>query len=92
MCLVILPGLSRFRYIVLKQTFLEALCVNNAMSAADDPQNVSGTSQSIPQALCVRLYSNRRAEILAAKANRQLSSDQLIRWLMIWVSVFMLRV
>ncbi len=33
---------SRFRYIILKQKFLEALCVNNAMSAADDPQNVRG--------------------------------------------------
>ena len=31
---------SRFRYIILKQKFLEALCVNNAMSAAEDPQNV----------------------------------------------------
>lgn len=33
--------ISRFRYIVLKQKFLEALCVNNAMSAAEEPQNVS---------------------------------------------------
>lgn len=32
----------RFRYIVLKQKFLEALCVNNAMSAEDEPQHVSG--------------------------------------------------
>lgn len=31
----------RFRYIILKQKFLEALCVNNAMSAEDEPQNVS---------------------------------------------------
>lgn len=31
----------RFRYIVLKQKFLEALCVNNAMSAEDEPQHVS---------------------------------------------------
>lgn len=31
---------SRFRYIILKQKFLEALCVNNAMSAAEEPQNV----------------------------------------------------
>ncbi|TRY81824.1 hypothetical protein DNTS_000529 [Danionella cerebrum] len=29
----------RFRYIVLKQKFLEALCVNNAMSAEDEPQH-----------------------------------------------------
>uniref|UniRef100_H2LRB8 CTLH domain-containing protein n=1 Tax=Oryzias latipes TaxID=8090 RepID=H2LRB8_ORYLA len=31
---------KRFRYIVLKQKFLEALCVNNAMTAVEDPQNV----------------------------------------------------
>lgn len=31
----------RFRYIILKQKFLEALCVNNAMSAEDEPQHVS---------------------------------------------------
>uniref|UniRef100_A0A1A7Y0Q9 WD repeat domain 47 n=1 Tax=Iconisemion striatum TaxID=60296 RepID=A0A1A7Y0Q9_9TELE len=31
---------KRFRYIVLKQKFLEALCVNNAMSAAEDPHNL----------------------------------------------------
>ncbi|EPY84669.1 hypothetical protein CB1_000459015 [Camelus ferus] len=30
----------RFRYIILKQKFLEALCVNNAMSAEDEPQHV----------------------------------------------------
>lgn len=30
----------RFRYIILKQKFLEALCVNNAMSATEDPRNV----------------------------------------------------
>lgn len=34
----------RFRYIVLKQKFLEALCVNNAMSAEDEPQHVSQRS------------------------------------------------
>lgn len=33
--------LLRFRYIILKQKFLEALCVNNAMSAEDEPQHVS---------------------------------------------------
>uniref|UniRef100_A0AAQ6IFS0 WD repeat domain 47b n=1 Tax=Anabas testudineus TaxID=64144 RepID=A0AAQ6IFS0_ANATE len=33
----------RFRYIILKQKFLEALCVNNAMSAAEDPQNLELT-------------------------------------------------
>ncbi|XP_034567615.1 WD repeat-containing protein 47-like [Notolabrus celidotus] len=31
---------KRFRYIILKQKFLEALCVNNAMSAAEDPLNL----------------------------------------------------
>uniref|UniRef100_A0A8C6VXZ5 WD repeat domain 47 n=1 Tax=Nothobranchius furzeri TaxID=105023 RepID=A0A8C6VXZ5_NOTFU len=31
---------KRFRYIVLKQKFLEALCVNNAMSAEEEPQHV----------------------------------------------------
>ena len=30
---------KRFRYIILKQKFLEALCVNNAMSAEDEPQH-----------------------------------------------------
>uniref|UniRef100_A0A3Q1JX87 CTLH domain-containing protein n=1 Tax=Anabas testudineus TaxID=64144 RepID=A0A3Q1JX87_ANATE len=34
---------KRFRYIILKQKFLEALCVNNAMSAAEDPQNLELT-------------------------------------------------
>uniref|UniRef100_A0A8C9BSB8 WD repeat domain 47 n=1 Tax=Phocoena sinus TaxID=42100 RepID=A0A8C9BSB8_PHOSS len=32
---------KRFRYIILKQKFLEALCVNNAMSAEDEPQHQS---------------------------------------------------
>uniref|UniRef100_A0A3Q1GF31 WD repeat domain 47b n=1 Tax=Acanthochromis polyacanthus TaxID=80966 RepID=A0A3Q1GF31_9TELE len=36
---------KRFRYIILKQKFLEALCVNNAMSAAEDPQNLELTMQ-----------------------------------------------
>uniref|UniRef100_A0A8C3TWD9 WD repeat domain 47 n=1 Tax=Catharus ustulatus TaxID=91951 RepID=A0A8C3TWD9_CATUS len=31
---------KRFRYIIMKQKFLEALCVNNAMSAEDEPQHV----------------------------------------------------
>uniref|UniRef100_A0AAQ6A0H2 CTLH domain-containing protein n=1 Tax=Amphiprion ocellaris TaxID=80972 RepID=A0AAQ6A0H2_AMPOC len=31
---------KRFRYIILKQKFLEALCVNNAMSAEDEPQHL----------------------------------------------------
>lgn len=35
----------RFRYIILKQKFLEALCVNNAMSAEDEPQHVSHKTQ-----------------------------------------------
>uniref|UniRef100_A0A8C8EI27 WDR47 cross-over region domain-containing protein n=1 Tax=Oncorhynchus tshawytscha TaxID=74940 RepID=A0A8C8EI27_ONCTS len=41
----------RFRYIVLKQTFLEALCVNNAMSAADDPQNLELSMQEAVRCL-----------------------------------------
>uniref|UniRef100_A0A8C7HQV8 WD repeat domain 47 n=1 Tax=Oncorhynchus kisutch TaxID=8019 RepID=A0A8C7HQV8_ONCKI len=36
---------KRFRYIVLKQKFLEALCVNNAMSAEDEPQHLEFTMQ-----------------------------------------------
>ncbi|KAJ8409478.1 hypothetical protein AAFF_G00228790 [Aldrovandia affinis] len=36
---------KRFRYIVLKQKFLEALCVNNAMSAEDEPQHLELTMQ-----------------------------------------------
>uniref|UniRef100_A0A8C7INA2 WD repeat domain 47 n=1 Tax=Oncorhynchus kisutch TaxID=8019 RepID=A0A8C7INA2_ONCKI len=42
---------KRFRYIVLKQTFLEALCVNNAMSAADDPQNLELSMQEAVRCL-----------------------------------------
>uniref|UniRef100_H3AWQ4 WD repeat domain 47 n=1 Tax=Latimeria chalumnae TaxID=7897 RepID=H3AWQ4_LATCH len=36
---------KRFRYIILKQKFLEALCVNNAMSAEDEPQQLEYTMQ-----------------------------------------------
>ncbi|KAK6320668.1 hypothetical protein J4Q44_G00097750 [Coregonus suidteri] len=42
---------KRFRYIVLKQKFLEALCVNNAMSAADDPQNLELSMQEAVKCL-----------------------------------------
>ncbi|XP_054646785.1 WD repeat-containing protein 47-like isoform X2 [Dunckerocampus dactyliophorus] len=42
---------KRFRYIILKQTFLEALCVNNAMSAAQDPQNLELTMQEAVKCL-----------------------------------------
>ncbi|TNN36628.1 WD repeat-containing protein 47 [Liparis tanakae] len=35
---------KRFRYIVQRQKFLEALCVNNAMSAAEEPHNLVLTS------------------------------------------------
>ncbi|XP_041647486.1 WD repeat-containing protein 47-like [Cheilinus undulatus] len=42
---------KRFRYIVLKQKFLEALCVNNAMSAAEDPQNLELTMQEAVKCL-----------------------------------------
>uniref|UniRef100_A0A3B4AYC9 WDR47 cross-over region domain-containing protein n=1 Tax=Periophthalmus magnuspinnatus TaxID=409849 RepID=A0A3B4AYC9_9GOBI len=41
----------RFRYIVLKQKFLEALCVNNAMSAEDEPQNLEFTMQEAVKCL-----------------------------------------
>ncbi len=40
----IFPCPLRFRYIVLRQKFLEALCVNNAMSAEDEPQHVCNIS------------------------------------------------
>ncbi|XP_010894285.2 WD repeat-containing protein 47 isoform X2 [Esox lucius] len=42
---------KRFRYIVLKQKFLEALCVNNAMSAADDPKNLELSMQEAVRCL-----------------------------------------
>ncbi|XP_049910818.1 WD repeat-containing protein 47-like isoform X2 [Epinephelus moara] len=42
---------KRFRYIILKQKFLEALCVNNAMSAAEDPQNLELTMQAAVKCL-----------------------------------------
>ncbi|XP_012503952.1 PREDICTED: WD repeat-containing protein 47 [Propithecus coquereli] len=41
----------RFRYIILKQKFLEALCVNNAMSAEDEPQHLEFTMQEAVQCL-----------------------------------------
>uniref|UniRef100_A0A5F8GYR7 WD repeat domain 47 n=1 Tax=Monodelphis domestica TaxID=13616 RepID=A0A5F8GYR7_MONDO len=41
----------RFRYIILKQKFLEALCVNNAMSAEDEPQHLELTMQEAVQCL-----------------------------------------
>ncbi|XP_059197226.1 WD repeat-containing protein 47-like [Centropristis striata] len=42
---------KRFRYIILKQKFLEALCVNNAMSAAEDPQNLELSMQAAVRCL-----------------------------------------
>ncbi|XP_037829952.1 WD repeat-containing protein 47 isoform X2 [Kryptolebias marmoratus] len=42
---------KRFRYIILKQKFLEALCVNNAMSAAEDPHNLELTMQEAVKCL-----------------------------------------
>ncbi|XP_066504313.1 WD repeat-containing protein 47b isoform X2 [Hoplias malabaricus] len=42
---------KRFRYIILKQKFLEALCVNNAMSATEDPQNLEVTMQEAVKSL-----------------------------------------
>uniref|UniRef100_A0A3B4GSJ1 WD repeat-containing protein 47-like n=1 Tax=Pundamilia nyererei TaxID=303518 RepID=A0A3B4GSJ1_9CICH len=41
----------RFRYIIFKQKFLEALCVNNAMSAAEDPLNLEITMQEAVKCL-----------------------------------------
>ncbi|XP_037530492.1 WD repeat-containing protein 47 [Nematolebias whitei] len=42
---------KRFRYIILKQKFLEALCVNNALSAAEDPHNLEHTMQEAVKCL-----------------------------------------
>ncbi|KAJ7993455.1 hypothetical protein DPEC_G00272610 [Dallia pectoralis] len=42
---------KRFRYIILKQKFLEALYVNNAISAADDPQNLELSMQEAVRSL-----------------------------------------
>ncbi|XP_051549661.1 WD repeat-containing protein 47-like isoform X1 [Myxocyprinus asiaticus] len=42
---------KRFRYTILKQKFLEALCVNNAMSASDDPENLELTMQDAVKSL-----------------------------------------
>nr|XP_040040970.1 WD repeat-containing protein 47-like isoform X1 [Gasterosteus aculeatus aculeatus]XP_040040971.1 WD repeat-containing protein 47-like isoform X1 [Gasterosteus aculeatus aculeatus] len=42
---------KRFRYIILKQKFLEALWVNNAMSAAEDPHNLELTMQAAVKCL-----------------------------------------
>ncbi|TNN67812.1 WD repeat-containing protein 47 [Liparis tanakae] len=42
---------KRFRYIILKQKFLEALCVNNAMSAEDEPQHLEFTMQEAVKCL-----------------------------------------
>ncbi|XP_027031881.1 WD repeat-containing protein 47-like isoform X2 [Tachysurus fulvidraco] len=42
---------KRFRYIILKEKFLEALCVNNAMSASDKPQNIELTMQEAVKCL-----------------------------------------
>ncbi|KAM9460855.1 WD repeat-containing protein 47b [Clarias gariepinus] len=42
---------KRFRFIILKQRFLEALYVNNAISASDDPQNLELTMQEAVRCL-----------------------------------------
>ncbi|XP_063056160.1 WD repeat-containing protein 47b [Engraulis encrasicolus] len=42
---------KKFRYIILKQKFLEALCVNNAIAAADDPQTLKLTMQEAVKSL-----------------------------------------
>ncbi|PWA28560.1 hypothetical protein CCH79_00013483, partial [Gambusia affinis] len=42
---------KRFRYIILKQRFLEALCVNNSISATEDPHNLELTMQEAVKCL-----------------------------------------
>lgn len=42
---------KRFRYIIMKQKFLEALCVNNAVSADDEPQHLEYTMQEAVKCL-----------------------------------------
>ncbi|XP_038147486.1 WD repeat-containing protein 47-like [Cyprinodon tularosa] len=42
---------KRFRYIILKQRFLEALCVNNAISATEDTHNLEFTMQEAVKCL-----------------------------------------
>ncbi|XP_062869254.1 WD repeat-containing protein 47b [Trichomycterus rosablanca] len=42
---------KRFQYIILKQKFLEALCVNNAISASDDQLNLELTMQEAVKCL-----------------------------------------
>ncbi|XP_057696796.1 WD repeat-containing protein 47-like isoform X2 [Corythoichthys intestinalis] len=42
---------KRFHYIIQKQKFLEALCVNNAISAAEDHQNLELTMQEAVKCL-----------------------------------------
>ncbi|XP_056895302.1 WD repeat-containing protein 47-like [Takifugu flavidus] len=42
---------KRFHFIIMKQKFLEALCVNNAMSAAEDPQNLELSMQEAVKCL-----------------------------------------
>ncbi|MGH0139530.1 UNVERIFIED_CONTAM: hypothetical protein FKN15_022119 [Acipenser sinensis] len=42
---------KRFRYIILKQKFLEALCVNNAMSAENEPLHLEFTMQEAVKCL-----------------------------------------
>ncbi|XP_072919532.1 WD repeat-containing protein 47-like isoform X2 [Hemitrygon akajei] len=42
---------KRFRYIISKQKFLEALCVNNAVSADDEPQHLEYTMQEAVKCL-----------------------------------------
>ncbi|KAK1806002.1 hypothetical protein P4O66_013051, partial [Electrophorus voltai] len=42
---------KRFRYIILKQKFLEALYVNNAISASEDPKNLELSMQEAVKSL-----------------------------------------
>lgn len=57
----------RFRYIIMKQKFLEALCVNNAMSAEDEPQHVR-----IASGLGIFLLSENLLQLVWLKAEQKL--------------------
>lgn len=70
-----LSSFLRFRYIVLKQKFLEALCVNNAMSAEDEPQHVSSNSHVYTARLDSRLcISTTHCSLLVVMVNKSMQS------------------
>ena len=62
---------ARFRYIILKQKFLEALCVNNAMSAAEDPHNVLQTLQYLPHYAPFKVRSAHACRLPHMQARRK---------------------